>query len=151
MDNKNNVEFFYIDDYNSSIERLGNLQIFLSLDLITFEFEGMNIRNPIVDETDFRQVLPSEYYSKAFLESDFMNKKKVEGAIDLILKGSEKIAREYCIKHELDFNYNLIHKRFEIIGKDFIDRQKNIIQFLLNYDLIENFIDYIEIHKPYYL
>ena len=41
-------------------------------DAIMFEFEGIDIINPFLDEMGTDEVDPVEYYGEAFLNSDFM-------------------------------------------------------------------------------
>lgn len=41
-------------------------------DIISFQFEGMTIANPFVEESDYAEIDPVEYYGKVFLNSDFM-------------------------------------------------------------------------------
>ena len=43
-----------------------------NINLISFDYYGMDITNPFVDESGIYEVDPIEYYGELFLESDFM-------------------------------------------------------------------------------
>lgn len=42
-------------------------------DYISFEYDGIDILNPFVDECDWYEVDPIEYYGELFLNSKFMD------------------------------------------------------------------------------
>ena len=44
----------------------------IEFNYISFEYEGIEILNPFVDECDMYEVDPIEYYGNYFLESKFM-------------------------------------------------------------------------------
>ena len=63
----------------NALEKFSDLQLrILNLNgcdevgLISFVYDGIEITNPFVDETDRYSVDPVEYYGEAFLNSDFM-------------------------------------------------------------------------------
>jgi len=146
---------FYKDDYNSNIERLANMQMFLCLNLITFEFEGVSIQNPMVDENYRKEVLPSEYYGKHFLNSDFMNKKKVENVIELVGNCVEVVVSEYCMKHDLSLKYDVFNNTY-ILSKNntddsFEQETDSLLQLISDLDLVDKCYNRVMQFKEYYI
>lgn len=45
----------------------------IDFDYISFEYDGIDILNPFVDECDLYEVDPIEYYGELFLNSKFMD------------------------------------------------------------------------------
>jgi len=134
------IRFFYNSDsdFDSNVVRLGEMQIFLQLDLISFYYNGQQICNPMVDEVDQIRVLPSEYYGKAYLESDFLDEKKVKKAIEEIEFITEEVLKEYVEKNKLNFYYDIMDKKYVVSNHEFTQRSKTIIQLVLDFDLVED-------------
>jgi len=134
------VRLFYSDGnyHDSNIEKLGEMQIFLELKLITFDYNGRVICHPLVDESDQVSVVPSEYYGKAFLESDFLDEKKVKYAIKKIEFLVDEVLKEYVEKNNLNFYYDIINEKYIISNHEFTQRAKTKIQHVVNYGLEEN-------------
>lgn len=140
------IRFFYNGDsgFDSNVVKLGEMQIFLDLYLITFYYNGQEICNPLADESDQFQVLPSEYYGKAYLESDFLDEKKVKEAIREIEFYVDEVLKEYARKNKLNFYYDIMDRKYVISNHDFTQRSKTKIQLVLHFDLVEELKKWIK-------
>jgi hypothetical protein len=141
---KKEIYFKNDEHYSSQIEFLGDLQLALDLDLISFKFEDHLIRNPLVDETDRMSVLPSEYYGKAFIESDFLDKYKVKAAISKIESKIDLLLMRYAKNNKMDFYYDLLANTFVMKNKSKRIAFEGKVNLLIGCDLVEDLKEVIK-------